>query len=129
MKKIILASFAFFAIAISANAQTALEKPLMIVSKEQKALAKAAKEEQLNQAFAQSGCSPEQITQAKATITELDQKSRDLNAASLTDEEKAAKKKELSTERKTKLVAIMGADKYKVWMDSRKKLATATAAN
>ena len=129
MKKIILASFAFFAIAISANAQTALEKPLIPVSKEQKALAKAAKEEQLNQAFAQSGCSQEQITQAKATITELDQKSRDLNAASLTDEEKAAKKKELSTERKTKLVAIMGADKYKVWMDSRKKLATATAAN
>ncbi len=128
MKKIILASFAFFAIAISANAQNALEKSLVPVSKEQKALDKAAKEEQLNQALIQSGCSAEQVAQVKEVIKEMDQKSRDLKSAKLAEEENAAKKKELSTERKTKIVALIGADKYKVWMDTRKKLA-AEAAN
>lgn len=129
MKKIIIASFAFLAIAISANAQTAPEKAMAPVSKEQKALGKAAKEDQLNQAFAQSGCSEEQITQAKAAIKEMDQKSKDLKASALTDEEKAAKKKELNAEKKAKLIAVMGADKYKIWTDTVKKLASAAEAN
>ncbi len=119
MKKIILTAIAFNIFTLATQAQTPVDsKP----TKEEKAAAKARQEQQLNETLQQLGLNDDQATQVKNALNDAAQKSSALKKdTTLTDDQKAAKKTEIDTEKNDKLKQIMGADKYRQWNALRKK--------
>jgi len=119
MKKIIITALALSALTFTTYAQSELNsKP----TKEDKAAAKAKQEQQLNEALQQIGLNDDQAAQVKNALNEASQKSSALKKdTTLTDDEKAAKKSEIDTEKNDKLKQVMGADKYRQWNALRKK--------
>jgi predicted nucleic acid-binding Zn-ribbon protein len=119
MKKLFITALFAFTIGTLTFAQGDVKKQM---TKEEKAAAKAKKEKDLNDALTQTGLTNDQQSQVKDVLTDAEQKNKDLkNDAKLTDEEKAAKKEEINAAKNDKLKAIMGADKFKVWSQIRKK--------
>lgn len=124
MKRLLIVCCAVI-LAGAAKAQTTATQTTQVeFSKEDKAKAKALKEQQEEQAYTQAGLTADEVTKVKAVNTEMSQKGKDLVKSTLADEEKEAKKKELSKEKKDKLIAILGADKYKAWQTARKQIMT-----
>ena len=128
MKKFLIAVFAIFAFVLTSTAQTTTDVIKPELTKEEKAKIKAAKEAEVNQGYVLAGLNEQEIAQVKVVVDEMNQKGKDLKASSLTEEEKAVKKKELNEEKKTKLIAIMGDERYKKWGQIRKELAAKSAA-
>lgn len=126
MKKVFVTLMLLAGLSFAANAQQT-EKPQL--SKEEKAKLKQKQEDELNAAFKEVGLTEEQIKQYKEVTAEANKKSNAVKAdATLTDEQKEAKRKEINSEKNDKLKEIMGADKYKQFNAIRKKQKEAAAA-
>jgi len=105
------------AIAVGAVAQNGAN-----LTKEEKAAQKVKKEADLTAALNETGLTNAQQNEVRETIKEADEKSKEIkNDDDLTDDEKAAKKEEVTNAKNDKLKQIMGADKFKVWNAIRKK--------
>jgi hypothetical protein len=119
MKKIIFTTIAIIAFTIATQAQMdQFNKP----TKEEKAAAKAQQEQQLNDALKQIGLNDDQATQVKTALKDAAKKGSDLKKdTTLNDDQKAAKKAEIDTEKNDKLKQIMGTDGYRQWNALRKK--------
>lgn len=117
MKKLIIACLFMGAFTVVSFAQNNPPK-----TKEQKAADKAKKEADLVAAFTELGLTPNQQDEVRATLTDAEQKGKDIkNDDALSDTEKAAKKEEVNSAKNEKLKQIMGADKFKLWSAIRKK--------
>lgn len=122
MKKLIIACLFMGAFTVVSFAQNNPPK-----TKEQKAAEKAKKEADLVAAFTELGLTPNQQDEVRATLTDAEQKGKDIkNDDALSDAEKAAKKEEVNSAKNEKLKQIMGADKFKLWSAIRKKQKEAT---
>ncbi len=125
MKKVFVTLLCAGVFTIAANAQQtatseATAKPQM--SKEEKAKQKQKQEEEVAAAYKEVGLTETQIQQIKEINMEAGKKSTEVRKdASLTDEAKAAKLKEISTEKNDKIKEIMGKEKYKQFSEIRKK--------
>jgi hypothetical protein len=119
MKQIILTAIAIGAFTIATQAQMdQFDKP----TKEEKASMKAKQEQQLNDALKQIGLNDDQATQVKNALKDAAKKGSDLKKdTTLNDDQKAAKKTEIDTEKNDKLKQIMGTDGYRQWNALRKK--------
>ena len=125
MKKVFVTLMLLAGLYFAANAQQP-EKPQL--SKEEKAKLKQKQEDELNAAFKEVGLTEEQIKQYKEVTAEANKKSNAVKAdATLTDEQKEVKRKEINSEKNDKLKEIMGADKYKQFNAIRKKQKEAAA--
>ncbi len=126
MKKV-FATFAFvglFTSAINAQQATAAStdaaKPQM--SKEEKAKQKQKNDEDMAAAFKEAGLTEEQIKQVKDANVEATKKGNEVKKdATLTEEAKAEKLKEINKEKNDKVKAIMGEEKSKLFNAIRKK--------
>jgi len=120
MKKLLLtALFAGTLAFISFAQDTQDKKP---TTKDEKAAMKAKREQDLTNALTQTGLTAEQQTKVREVLSDADQKSKDLKKdATLTEDQKVAKKEELNDAKNEKLKTIMGADKFKVWKSIKKK--------
>jgi hypothetical protein len=125
MKKVFVTLLCVGAFTIAANAQQtatseATAKPQM--SKEEKAKQKQKQDEEIAAAYKEVGLSEDQIKQIKEVNMEAGKKSNEVRKdASLTEEARAAKLKEISTEKNAKIKGIMGNEKYKQFSEIRKK--------
>ena len=120
MKKLFLTALFAGTIAIFSFAQGAPEGKML--TKEERAAMKAKREQDLTNALTQTGLTADQQTQVREVLTDAGQKSKELkNDATLTEDQKAAKKEELNAAKNEKLKTIMGADKFKVWSSIMKK--------
>lgn len=125
MKKVFVTLMLLAGLSFAATAQQT-EKPQL--SKEEKAKLKQKQEDELNAAFKEVGLTEEQIKQYKEVTVEANKKSNAVKSdATLTDEQKEAKRKEINSEKNDKLKEIMGADKYKQFNAIRKKQKEAAA--
>ncbi|UEG49113.1 hypothetical protein LK994_10770 [Ferruginibacter lapsinanis] len=122
MKKLIITCLFMSAFAFVSFAQNNPPK-----TKEQKAAEKAKKEADLVAAFTELGLPADQQTLVRMTLTDAEQKGKDIkNDDALTEAEKAAKKDEVNSAKNEKLKQIMGAEKFKQWSAIRKKQKEAT---
>ncbi len=117
MKKLFLATLFVGAFAMFSFAQESNK----LLTKEEKAAVKAKKEQDLVEALEGAGLTKDQQKQVRDVLDDAAEKGKELkNDPKLTDEEKAAKKEAINSEKNDKLKAIMGADKYKIWNQIRK---------
>ena len=117
MKKLIITALFMGAFAFASFAQN---NPTL--TKEEKAAAKVKKEADLVAAFTELGLTANQQEEVRATLTDAEQKGKDIkNDDALNDTEKAAKKEEVNSAKNEKLKQIMGADKFKLWSAIRKR--------
>lgn len=125
MKKVFVTLLCAGVFTIAANAQQtatadAVAKPQM--SKEERAKQKQKQDEEIAAAYKEVGLSDEQIKQIKEVNAEAGKKSNEVRKdASLSDDAKAVKLKEISTEKNDKIKEIMGKEKYKQFSEIRKK--------
>lgn len=125
MKKVLVMLLCAGVFTIAANAQQtatadAVAKPQM--SKEERAKQKQKQDEEIAAAYKEVGLSDEQIKQIKEVNAEAGKKSNEVRKdASLSDDAKAVKLKEISTEKNDKIKEIMGKEKYKQFSEIRKK--------
>lgn len=125
MKKVLFILCSLFAFATITNAQTADTKTQ---TKEEKQKAKEKKEAAFEAAFKEAGLTDQEIELAKAAMQEASEKSNTVKKdASLSEDEKATKLKEISDAKNSKLKEIMGS-KYKAYSAARKKQKEATEA-
>lgn len=127
MKRIFIALAIAGAFTTAANAQQAATaaptqeaKPQM--SKEEKAKMKQKQEDDMMAAFKEAGLTDEQVKQIKEANEMASNKSKEVKKdATLADDAKKIKLKEISDEKNNKLKEIMGKDKYKIYTEARKK--------
>lgn len=127
MKRIFIALAIAGAFTTAANAQQAATaaptqeaKPQM--SKEEKAKMKQKQEDDMMAAFKEAGLTDEQVKQIKEANEMASNKSKEVKKdATLADDAKKLKWKEISDEKNNKLKEIMGKDKYKIYTEARKK--------
>ncbi len=118
MKKLFLVSLFAFAICTVSFAQ----EPGRPMTKEEKAAAKAKKEQELTEALEGAGLTKDQQKQVRDVLEDAAEKGKEIkNDPKLSEEEKAAKKEAINSAKNDKLKEIMGADKYKIWNQIRKK--------
>lgn len=99
-------------------------------SKEDKAAAKAKKENDLLEAFKTAGVTEAEQLKVRAIMDENSAFGKTLKAdASLSEEDKKAKNKEYYNVSNGKLKEILGADKYKAFKDIQKAQKEAAKAN
>lgn len=126
MKKIIFTAIVISAFTISAYSQ----KPDLKPSKQQKADIKAEQDSLLNETLNQLDLSKDDAKQVKQILKDATKKSSDLKKdTTLTIEEKAAKKEEITAEKNAKLKQLMGAEKYRQWNAIRKQQKEQTQSN
>ena len=127
MKRIFIALAIAGAFTTAANAQQAAAaaptqeaKPQM--SKEERAKMKQKQEDDMIAAFKEAGLTDEQVKQIKEANEMASNKSKEVKKdATLADDAKKSKLKEISDEKNNKLKEIMGKDKYKIYTEARKK--------
>lgn len=125
MKKIVLsvvsiACFTAFSFAQTTAAAAPLAKPEM--TKEEKMAMKAKNEKDISEALTGAGLSADQIVAAHEIMLEAGKKNKELKANDkLSEEEKDTAKKAINDDKNSKLKALMGDDKYKVYNGIRKK--------
>lgn len=128
MKKILAICILLAALSINANAQQTTEKPQM--SKEEKVKMREKQEQDLQAAFKEIGLTDEQIKQCKEIIVDANKKTSEVRKdATLTDEQKETKRKEINTEKNNKLKEVMGEEKFKQFNSIRKKQKDANTAS
>ncbi|MFY7900737.1 MAG: hypothetical protein ACOVNY_11180 [Chitinophagaceae bacterium] len=126
MKKV----FLFFACTVLCAtwciAQDAPAKPEL--TKEEKAKLKQKQEEETNAAFKEVGLTEEQINSIKEANVEAGKKSAEVRKdATLSDDAKKEKIKEINDQKTDKIKTIMGIDKYRQFLAIRKKQKEAAA--
>lgn len=116
-----------FAVCLSFTAAVAQEKASdkapqeKMMSKEDKAAAKAKKEADLQEAFKTAGLTAEEQQKFKAIVDETSALNKTIKAdTSLSDDEKMTKSKENTKARDTKLKELLGEAKYKALKDVQK---------
>jgi hypothetical protein len=126
MKKTIVVLFATGFFAIAANAQdvpqtSGTPTPPPMMSKEDRAKMKAEREAKLTQSLKDVGASDDQIQQVKAVLEETHKKHEALKKdASISDEDKKAKGKEIMEAQKAKIKEILGEEKAKQFAESQR---------
>ncbi len=136
MKKLIFTSLGIICFAAMAIAQPPVAKPAPPappekpqMSKEQRMEMKAKEEANMNEAFKAAELAEDEMTKAREIMAESNRKMRELRSnEKMTEEEKAATKKEINDDKTTKLKALMGAEKYKLYNEARKKQKAAMEA-
>ncbi len=118
MKKLIITACIAVALTTTVNAQEAAKPQL---SKEEKAKQKQKAEDDLNAAFKDAGVADDVAKQAKVLMDEAKAKRSEVKKSVITDDEKITKTKEINTDEKEKLIALLGGDKYKIFKDIQKK--------
>ena len=129
MKMLIFTSLGIICFAAMALAQPPVAKPAPPappekpqMSKEQRMERKAKEEANMNEAFKAAGLSEDEMTKAREIIAESNKKMKGLRSnETMTDEEKGAARREISEEKTTKLQTLMGAEKYNLYNETRKK--------
>ncbi len=125
MKKIVLsvvsiACFTAYSFAQTTAVAAPLAKPEM--TKEEKMAMKAKNEKETSEALTGAGLSAEQIKAANDIMADASHKNKELKANDkLSAEEKGTAKKAINEDKNSKLKALMGDDKYKVYNGIRKK--------
>lgn len=121
MKKILMIALCLVTMQLSAYSQDSTPAK----TKEEKAAEKAAKEAKEKSDYATAGFTDEQIVKIKEVNKEVNEKSKALKGdASLSEDDKKAKMKELSADKKNRIIAIVGEEKYKLWQKAKKESAT-----
>ena len=124
MKKLVLSTVFIAGLAFAGYAQEGVVKPAL--SKEQKAALKLEKEQQEQAAFVKAGFTEAEITQVKSISKELSEKSKEVKSdAQLSEDDKTAKLKAINTEKKERIIAVVGEARFKTWLQAKKD---ATAA-
>jgi hypothetical protein len=92
------------------------------MTKEEKKAMKAKQESDIQEALTGAGLTEDQVKMAKEIMAESNKKSNEIKSNDkMTNEEKDAAKKVINEEKNNKLKELMGADKYKVYNEMRKK--------
>ena len=129
MKKLVAITFCAMAMAGAAKAQTPTNPAVKVeLSEESQTKPKSDREIEEGKIFSLAGFSADEVVKFREVIKEMGQKSKELNGSSLSDAEKEAKKKELAQEKKQKMIAVVGPDKFKSWMNARKQVVEAKKA-
>jgi uncharacterized membrane protein len=136
VKKQLLLLLSCAAMGFAANAQTATATPAASVetakpalSKEEKAKQKAQQEQDLADAIKGAGLSDDQAKSVHEALDAANKENKALSTdASLTEEQKAAAKKQISDRKNNRLKEIMGSETYKKWNDIRKEQKARTSA-
>jgi hypothetical protein len=132
MKKIVFSVLSIVIFSAASNAQSAkLAAPVeqiasseikTEVSKEDKKAKKLKQEADTKEAYTAAGLTEEQIAKCNEITSESGKKSSEVKAdGQKSDEEKKAAGKVITDEKNAKLKDVMGADKYKLYNDTRKK--------
>lgn len=125
MKTFTLTVLFLLSISFAIQAQDVPTQQKTEKTKEEKAAEKAAKEKKEQDDFAKAGFSAEEVEKVKAITKETDDKVRAIKRdEKLTEEEKKTKNKELSVEKRNRIVAVVGEEKFKAWQKARKESAT-----
>lgn len=125
MKTVTLTVLFLLSISFAVQAQDVATQPKTEKTKEEKAAEKAAKEKKEQDDFAKAGFTAEEVEKVKAITKETDDKVRAIKRnEKLTEEEKKTKNKELSVEKRNRIVAVVGEEKFKAWQKARKESAT-----
>ncbi len=126
---IIAVGFAFTGVQAQEKEATKAPQEKM-VSKEDKAAAKAKRESDLVEAFKTAGVTEDEQQKVRAIMDESSAFGKALKAdASLSDEEKTAKSKEYGKAKDARLKELLGAEKYKAFKDVQKAQREAAKAN
>ncbi len=126
MKKVLFILCSLFVFATVTYSQTTEAKTQ---TKEEKQKAKEKQQEEMAAAYKEAGLTDDQIKQVEAAMKEASEKGKPIkNDATLSEDDKKAKLKEISDEKNAKIKEIMGADKYKIYSATRKKQKEAGAA-
>jgi len=128
---IVAIGFAFTGAQAQTEAQVTLKAPQeKIMSKEDKAAAKAKKETDLLEAFKTAGVTEDEQQKVRTIMDESSAFGKALKAdASLSEEEKTAKSKEYGKAKDARLKELLGAEKYKAFKDVQKAQKEAAKAN
>jgi hypothetical protein len=131
MKKVFLVICSLMVFAVVSNAQATPTKATetKTPTKEEKQKMKEKQDADLAAAFKAAGLTDDEIAKCKTIMQEASEKGKAIkNDASLSEDEKKAKLKEISDAKNAKLKETMG-DKYKAYSAERKKQKEAAAAN
>jgi len=130
MKYFLIATFFATAVFNTVSAQTAIEPAAKTMTKEEKVVAKAKKEADLQDAFNKAGLTADEQVKSKAALDESNEQTKPIKAdASLSDDDKKAKMDVIYKDRNESLKGIMGDAKYKVFKATQKAQKEAAASN
>ncbi len=127
MKKLLLVLLTTGMFSLATKAQDApTQKPLAAapakMSKEEKQKMMQKKEEEMKAELVAVGATPEQIAKVKEATLAIKQKEKAVKEdASISEDEKKLKGKELKEAQKAKLIEILGVEKAKQFAENRKK--------
>ena len=125
MKKLVLNICLVLAMAFTAKAQQT--EPKSTLSKEEKAALKLAKEKEDHDLWVKAGLSENEIVQVKSISEEYAKKDSEVKKNDqLSAEDKSAKRKAISQEKRQKITALITEEKYKNYFKLRKEAGTAT---
>ena len=128
MKKTVLVLLTTGLFAIAANAQDAppqapQQQGPHPMSKEDRAKMKAEKEAQLNKSLKDIGATDDQIQKVKDALEDSHKKHEELRKdASLSDDDKKEKNKEINEAQKAKLKEILGEEKAKQFSEGQRAM-------
>ena len=126
MKKIIFTALSIVVFSAVSNAQTAAvaapAEQKAEMSKDEKKAKKLKSEAETKEAYTAAGLTEEQMAKCNEIASEAGKKSSAVKAdGQKSEEEKKAATKAITDDKNAKLKDVMGADKYKLYSDTRKK--------